>query len=239
MSRLAILMPAYNPGPEMQSTLSELRVLSAAGVGPLTVYLTDDGSRDRIRLESLPAASNTFDIVLLRHEVNLGQGAALETGRRAALVGDDHDVFVTMDADGQHRPDDLPGLVRPVREDAVDVVFGNRFATQSNVPFVRKLVLSLARVFEATITGLWLRDAHNGYRAFSRKGAEVVRIRQNRMAHATEIKQRVALAKRDLKIVEAPVTIRYSDESMARGQSSLGAVDILRDIFFRFLFGPE
>lgn len=233
---VAILMPAYNEGQRLQRTLRALAPV-VESCGPMVLYLVDDGSRSPLDAASLPTAPD-FSIVLARHRINLGQGAAIETARVLALASSEHDVFVTMDSDGQHRPTDLPRLVEAVRGGA-DVAFGNRFATASNVPFTRRLLLQAARLFEAVITGLWLSDAHNGYRAFSRKGAEVVRIRQNRMAHATEIKQAVGAHKRELRIVEIQVTIDYSEETLVKGQSSLGAVHILRDLAFRFLFGSE
>lgn len=235
--RIAILMPSFDEGPDLVRTLAGIRERSE-DLGGVVVYLVDDGSSSPIALEGLPPAGPAFDVVLARHRINLGQGAALETARQLALADPRHDTFVTMDSDGQHRIEDLRALIDAVSEGA-DVAFGNRFAASSNVPFVRRLVLRAARIFEYAITGLWLADAHNGFRAFSRKGAQVVKIRQNRMAHATEIKQRVALARDRLAIVEVPVSIRYSVHSMAKGQSSLGAVHILRDIAFRFLFGPE
>src|SRR6202012_226892 len=106
-----------------------------------------------------------------------------------------------------------------------DVAFGNRFLGDSNVPRARRALLRAARFFEWALTGLRLADAHNGLRAFSRRALAQVPIRQNRMAHATEIKQRVSRAGA-LAIVEVPVSVRYTRESLAKGQTSLGAVVI-------------
>ncbi len=226
--KLAILIPCFNENPEtVAATLDDI----GKHVGePVTVYLIDDASR-------IPLSSDAWtvdaQVVLARHSINLGQGAALETARQLA-VREEHDVFITMDSDGQHRAEDLHRFVTAVRGGA-DVVFGNRFAGDSNVPTLRKLILLGARIFERAITGLSLHDAHNGYRAFSRKGIEAIALTQNRMAHATEIKQQVA-QRRDLAVAEVPVSIRYSSESLSKGQSSLGALPILRDLALRYLF---
>jgi len=209
----------------------------ASAAGGLTVYIVDDGSVPAISPEDLPAATAEFWIVLSRHPINLGQGAALETARRIALQNQ-HDVFVTMDSDGQHDAADLPRLLDAI-DSGADVALGNRFAGNSNVPASRRLILSLARCFEFAVTGLWLADAHNGFRAFNRKAMAAMEMRQARMAHATEIKQIIARLRDQLKIVEVPVSITYSAHSLAKGQSSLGAINILRDMTFRYLFGRD
>jgi glycosyltransferase involved in cell wall biosynthesis len=228
--RVAVLIPARAEGDAVAATLGRVSQI-ASEVGGVRAYLVDDGSEPAITLGELPPATAHFDVVLLRHVVNLGQGAALETARQCAISGD-HDVFVTMDADGQHDPRDLPALVTAVMSGA-DVAFGNRFAGRSEVPGSRALVLHAARLFELALTGQALGDAHNGYRALSAKAARAITIRQARMAHATEIRVRA----RRLKTVEVPVTIRYTDRTRQKGQSSLGSVHILRDLFHRFLFG--
>jgi hypothetical protein len=100
----------------------------------------------------------------------------------------------------------------------------------------RAALLFFARLFERVLTGLSVSDAHNGLRAFSRRGLEAISIRQNRMAHATEIKQRVSQAA-SLSVVEVPVSLRYSEESLKKGQRGAGAADILRDLALQYLFG--
>jgi polyprenyl-phospho-N-acetylgalactosaminyl synthase len=234
---ICILMPVFNEGSAVEETLFNIRGL-AADLGGVEIVLVDDGSRLPMDVSLLPAPTSDFSCVLARHEINLGQGAALETARQIALSRGPFEAFVTMDSDGQHRPEDLKVLVQAVRNGA-DVVFGNRFRGESNVPFVRKVVLRLAALFERSVTGLALHDAHNGFRAFNRTALEYCQITQGRMAHATEIKQRVAAGRRlsGLHIVEAPVSIRYSDASLKKGQSTWGAFSILKDLVFRSLFG--
>jgi hypothetical protein len=104
------------------------------------------------------------------------------------------------------------------------------------VPAARRVLLALARLFERSLTGLRLSDAHNGLRAFSPRAIECMRLRQNRMAHATELTRRISLA-RALTIVEVPVSVRYTGASLAKGQRAGGAVAIVVDLFHGFLFG--
>jgi hypothetical protein len=142
-----------------------------------------------------------------------------------------------MDSDGQHRASDAIALARAI-EAGADVAFGNRFLGDSNVPKVRLALLVLARLFERALTGLQLADAHNGLRAFSPRALERIAIRQNRMAHATEIKQQVSRAM-PLVVVEVPVSVLYTRESIANGQRSSGAVLIVRDLVAQYLFGEQ
>jgi glycosyltransferase involved in cell wall biosynthesis len=235
-NRIAILMPAYNERERLAATLSALRD-EASERAELTVFLVDDGSEPPVDAQSLPKPTDHFHVVVARHATNLGQGATLETARQLALRESEIDAFVTMDADGQHAAADALALARAI-VDGADVAFGNRFGGSTNVPPVRALLLRVAIWFEFAISGLRLADAHNGLRAFSRTALEHLPIRQSRMAHATEIHQRVS---RDPKlvVVEVPVSVRYTRESIAKGQRSLGAFAILHDLAVHYLFGEQ
>jgi len=229
---IAILMPAYDEPGRLADTLASVRARAAA-LGAVTVFLVDDGSDPPIDPGVLPSPEPAFRLVLARHALNLGQGAALETARQLALREPPFAAYVTMDADGQHRIEDLAALVSAVAAGA-DVALGDRFRGASNVPAPRRALIHGARLFERALTGLSLSDAHNGYRAFSRRALEQVQIRENRMAHATEITRQISRER--LSVVEVPVSVRYTGETLAKGQRSLGAFAILRDLFYRYLF---
>jgi glycosyltransferase involved in cell wall biosynthesis len=233
---LAVLMPTYDEADALARTLVSLRSLSASVTG-VTVFLVDDGSRCAIDPSNLPAPTSTFRLVLARHPINLGQGAALETARQLALLEPPFDAYVTMDSDGQHGAADALALANAIHRGA-DVAFGDRFRGDSNVPVLRGVLLRAARTFERILTGLAVSDAHNGLRAFSRRALERIVIRQNRMAHATEIKQKVAGA-RSLVVVEVPVSVRYTKETLSKGQGGAGAADIVRDLLAQYLFGES
>ncbi len=235
--RIAILMPAYDEGDRLARTLAELARFSAEA--ELVVFVVDDGGAAPVDAAVVARAAHPVPVVLARHAVNLGQGAAIETARRLAL--DDRfakpgfDAFVTMDADGQHRAEDVLAVARAVAGGAADVALGDRFAGGSNVPASRRWLLALARLFERVTTGLRLSDVHNGLRAFGPRAIEKLRLRQNRMAHATEISLRIA----GLRIVEVPVAIRYTDETLAKGQRASGAITVVVDLLHGFLFGSH
>jgi polyprenyl-phospho-N-acetylgalactosaminyl synthase len=250
--RIAVLMPAFNEEGRLARTLEELRSVTARA--SLSVFLVDDGSLpaiDEATVAAPPAASGPgMRVVFARHAVNLGQGAALETARRLALdprwapPEGPFEAFVTMDSDGQHRATDVLALAAAI-EAGADVALGDRFAGGSDVPASRRVLLAAARAFERATTGLRLSDVHNGLRAFGPRAIERMRIRQNRMAHATEISRSISRASAEradddaLRVVEVPVSVRYTGESLAKGQRASGAVAILVDLFHSFLFGSE
>jgi glycosyltransferase involved in cell wall biosynthesis len=232
-------MPAFNEGERLSETLRDLAARAAETGHRITVFVVDDGSTPAIDLDS--SESSSIRLVLARHPVNLGQGAAIETARRLALDmrwDDAFDAWVTMDSDGQHRAEDALALAAAIVAGA-DVALGDRFAGASEVPAPRRVLLRLARVFERWTTGLVLSDAHNGLRAFGPRAIVQMRLRQNRMAHATELTRRISIASRErpLRLVEVPVSVRYTEATLAKGQTAGGAVAILVDLFQGFLFG--
>jgi polyprenyl-phospho-N-acetylgalactosaminyl synthase len=188
-----------------------------------TVLLVDDGSTD-----ATAATAEKAGAVVIRHPVNLGQGAALQTGIEYALR-EGADVIVTFDADGQHRVADIDVLIDAMAKHNVDFVFGSRVLGGAiNLPPTRRLLLKAATWFTRTTSGLSVTDTHNGLRAMTQRGAGAIRLRQNRMAHASEFLNQVSAS--GLKYIEVPVTIEYSAYSLAKGQKLGDSLSILVDL---------
>jgi polyprenyl-phospho-N-acetylgalactosaminyl synthase len=172
--------------------------------------------------------------VVIRHPFNLGQGAALQTGIDYALA-QAAEFIVTFDADGQHQVPDIARLVEALLQGHAEVALGSRFLGQAlNLPPLRRLLLRAATVFTRLTTGLQVTDTHNGLRAMTRRGAAAIRLRQNRMAHASEWLSQIAAS--GLRYVERPVTIDYTVYSLAKGQTAADALLILLDLFARRLY---
>jgi glycosyltransferase involved in cell wall biosynthesis len=191
------------------------------------VVCVDDGSTDGSARVAQAAGA-----VVVQHPVNLGQGAALQTGIEYALQDPDVDAVVTFDADGQHQVSDAKAMLARIRSGEADVVLGSRFlAGAADVSWLKRLVLRTAALQSRLATGLELTDAHNGLRAFSARVAAGIQLRQDRMAHASELIQQLAELKP--RLVEHPVRIIYTDYSKAKGQSLLNGVNILADLFYR------
>lgn len=200
-----------------------VRALRGAG---WPVVVVDDGSADATATAARDAGAH-----VVRHAVNLGQGAALRTGFAFALRDPRTRWVVTFDADGQHAPEAVSALLAPLQGGEADVTLGSRFldpAASAGVPPLRRKLLWLATRLARFTTGLPLTDTHNGLRGFSRDALRQLRLTQDRMAHASEILSQVAQAK--LRVREVPVAIRYSEYSVAKGQRLIDAVTILWDL---------
>ncbi|SON55061.1 putative glucosyl-3-phosphoglycerate synthase [Hartmannibacter diazotrophicus] len=223
-----VVVAALNEARSIAGVVGSLRELDL----PLTVVVVDDGSSD-----GTSAIAREAGAVVLRHIFNMGQGAGLQTGIQFA-VSQGAAFIVTFDADGQHEAADIPVMLDVARTKGCDVVLGSRFLGKAiGMKKGRERLLRMATALTNAMTGLELTDTHNGFRLLSRHAAASIRIRQNGMAHASEILHQIK--KHGLSWSEAPVTIRYSDYSMAKGQSNLSGFGILLDIFLRRLVGGD
>jgi glycosyltransferase involved in cell wall biosynthesis len=197
--------------------------------GGYQVVVVDDGSSDRTRQIAAQLAT-----AVVCHPINLGQGAALKTGIDYAL-SQGADFIVTFDADGQHRVSDIGALLEALDREGADFALGSRFLGRpQGMPALRRLLLRAATLFTTATTGLRLTDTHNGLRALTRRGAAALRLRQNRMAHASEILAEIARS--GLRYVEVPVTIDYTAYSLEKGQRAGDFVTILLDLFAQKLY---
>ena len=220
---VCIVIAAYNEAAAIARVVSEVK---RAGYSAVVV---DDGSTD-----ATADIARAAGAAVVKHALNLGQGAALQTGIEYALAGDAK-VIVTFDADGQHRISDISRLTDALARERADFALGSRFLGQDpNLPPLRRLLLKAATVFTRLTTGLQLTDTHNGLRAMTRRGASAIRLRQNRMAHASEFLAQIGSS--GLACVEQPCTIEYTAYSLAKGQRMRDAVLILLDLFARRLY---
>lgn len=216
-----IIIPAYNEGESIDLVLEDFCEKN------YSILVVDDCSHD-----------NTMDvalkhpIILLKHIINLGQGAALQTGFDYIIDNSKAKYVVTFDSDGQHDVTDIPKLLEPLVNQGYDVVLGSRFLDKDllqNIPLSKWLVLKIGVLFTKLTTGLKVTDTHNGLRAFSIEALRKIYITQDRMAHASEILSQIS--KNNLRWIEVPVTIHYTEYSKKKGQSIWNSLNILWDLF--------
>lgn len=213
---IAALVPAYNEEKQIGEVVKNLLPLVDH------VIVIDDASEDRTADEA--GFSGAF---VLRHKINRGQGAALQTGHEyAKKIGADY--VLHFDADGQFDPADIGGALAYIRESVVDILFGSRFLGEFalQIPwFKRNILLPLARYVDRLSGAVPLSDSHNGFRILSRRALERIVISQDRMAHATEIP--VLVKKFGLSYVEYPVKVHYQEY----GQGLRSGFAIIKDLF--------
>lgn len=215
--KVYIIIPCYNEAEHLAEVVESVKPYGR----PVVV---DDGSRD-----SSFKTAREHGAIALKHIMNRGQGAALETGDIYASARF-ADAVVHFDADGQHQASDIPALLEPIAKFQADVVFGSRFLNKESgnkVPLIKKwLILRPATWAQNFLLKTNLTDAHNGLRALSAKALKRIRISQDNMAHASEIIEQVK--KFDLKYAEVPVTVLYHKFGLGFG----GGFRIIRDLLF-------
>ena len=214
-----VVIAAFKEGKVIRGVVGEV---VAAGY---SVIVVDDGSPD-----DTATAARIAGVTVIRHPINLGQGASLQTGIDYALRRKAQYV-VTFDADGQHSVEDIPDLIAALTH--ADIALGSRFLGKDaiGVGARRKALLRTATLVSNKLSGLKLTDAHCGLRAFRAAVAPQLRITQDRMAHASELLRKIQ--KSGLRVVEVPVTIKYTEHSKQKGQGGFQAIRILFDYFFR------
>lgn len=220
--KVFVVIPVYNEEKSIEKVIADVKTFTPH------VVVVDDCSRDQSAAFAKHAGA-----VVLRHVVNRGQGAALQTGNVYALAHG-ADIIVHFDSDGQHQAKDIPKMIEPLVQGRVDVVFGTRFSgTEAvNMPASKKkLLLPTARLVNRVVTGLKLSDGHNGFRALSRKAVERIIIKQDRMAHNTEIPSLVA--RESLRYEEVPVEVIYNEYGQGVGDGVRILWELLKERIIR------
>lgn len=215
-----IIMPVYNEEQVVEDTIK----------GVLKSYpdivCVNDGSTDN----SAEKIGKT-KAILVNHPINMGAGAATQTGIEFALQDKNAQYFVTFDSDGQHRVEDIAPMLKHLQDNNLDVVIGSRFLGEvENISGIKSLFLGFAKLFNRFTTKVDITDPHNGLRVFNRKFAESLDITLHGFAHASEIVEHMGSGK--FQYGEYPVTVLYTDYSLKKGQPMLNAVNIVFDLFF-------
>jgi len=215
-----VVIPAHNEQENIFGVIKSVQELTP------NIVVVNDASTDRT--SEIVKLLNCY---MLEHMVNRGQGAALQTGTDFAL-GNDAEIIVHFDADGQMQAKDIYRIISPILDKQAEIVFGTRFLEKkSKIPWTKKyLILKPAIIFNWFFTGIKLSDAHNGFRALSKKAASSIKITQDGMAHATEILDQVRA--HDLNYSEVPVEIVYNQY----GQRFSNGFKIIRDLIFARIF---
>ena len=221
MRDVAFVVPVYNEAEVIGSVISDVLAVCP------TVVCVNDGSSDASAAEIVKAGAYLVD-----HPINMGQGAAIQTGIEFARSLPHIQRFVTFDADGQHLVADAVRMLDLLETEELDIVLGSRFLGETvGASGAKKVLLKAAVKFSNATSGIRLTDAHNGLRAFNRHVAETMEITASDMTHASEIIELIAA--NHYRYREVPVTIHYTDYSVSKGQASVNAVNIAVDTLLR------
>lgn len=187
------------------------------------VIVVDDASTDATATMAAKAGA-----LVVRHPINLGQGAALQTGIEYALsLGAEY--IVNFDADGQHDANEILGMVEALKASGTEIALGSRFlGGVKGLPRGRRRMLRAAILFTRLTSGGKFSDVHNGFRVMTRRFAMRFQFRQNRMAHASEILN--FIARNRVPHIEHPVTVRYTEYSISKGQRNINSLRIVMEL---------
>lgn len=217
---IVAVVPAFNEELRISSVLKDLKKYVDH------VIVVDDGSVD-----NTSNVSHGKKVTVLRHIVNLGQGAAIQTGFEKAKILN-ADIVLTFDADGQFKAHEIREIIKPLLSKKTDIVLGSRFlGKKSNMPLSKNILLKCALIFTKLYSKINLTDTHNGFRALNKKAYQAINLVHNRMSHASEIIHQIK--KHNLKYNEIAVTVTYDNYSKLKGQKMSGIINILFDLLLK------
>jgi len=219
---VTVVIPAFNEGQKIVDTLNQLQEYFNQ------IIVVDDGSTD----DTASLASNA-GVIVLSHPINLGQGAALQTGIELARNLEKTNYILTFDADGQHSIESAISMIEEIKTSNVDIVLGSRFINRNSqtMPKKKKLILKLGILFTRFDSGLQVTDTHNGLRVMNKRFAKSLNLRQSGMAHASEILSHIKESGATWN--EFPAEIYYTEYSIKKGQSVFNAINILTEMMHK------
>lgn len=218
-----VVIPVYNENDVIGGVLDEVEM-----AGFKNIIIIDDGSDNEIILNN-----RKTNIILLRHAINRGKGAAVKTGIEMAKKMS-AEIVVTTDGDGQHDPDDIKKMIEFLK-DGFDVILGSRFIEKKskNIPFIRIIFNYIGNFLTWLIYGLWVSDSQSGLRVYSKRAINLIDTRTDRYEYDSEIIREVARNK--LKYKEVAISVRYTDYSIKK-QNKQNFKNGIRTLFKMFLY---
>jgi glycosyltransferase involved in cell wall biosynthesis len=204
LNSVFVVLPAWNESPVLKDVLAEIQ-----GAGYSRIIVVDDGSHD----QTFEISQAMPGVVALQHRLNRGKGAATKTGIEAAkLLG--AEIIVTLDADGQHNPDNIAHLILPIQNGRADVVLGSRLIRPRGMPWHKILANWIGNALTWYLYGLWVTDSQSGFRAYSKHAARLINTRSDRYDYESEVIREIYLHK--LRYIEIPIEVRYTGYSMGK-----------------------
>lgn len=214
--KVACIIPAWNEEKHIVKVIEKVKKFVDL------VIVVDDASQDDTYKLALATG-----IVVLKHPLNRGQGAALQTGSDYAL-SHEADIIVHFDADDQFSAQEIPDIIAPIINKEADVVFGSRFLNkQANLPKLKKYLIWPIGKLVNRVFGVRTSDPQSGFRAYSKEVAKSFRIENNGMAHCSEIL--IKLSNSSWRIKEVPITVTYHEF----GQKFSGGIRIIKDLIIQ------
>ena len=223
--RILVLLPAFNEGAAVGEVIHG--VPGEIDGNRVITLLVDDGSTD-----STATVARHAGAIVVSHVTNLGVGAATRTGFEAAMrMG--VDFVVTMDADGQHDPLDIPKLVHKAMTGDYDVVIGNRMLEREGMPFSRVAANWLLNAITLIAYRGSVSDSQSGFKCLSRSALQTMELKADQYDICSEIVGEIF--SKGLTYSSVPVKPLYTSYSQAKGQHYLNGVNIILQLLVRMM----
>lgn len=224
-SLVYIVIPSYNEGDRVARVVKEV-----AAAGYTNIIIVDDGSDD----ESVSAEALS-DVVILRHPINRGAGAATETGLQYCREVAGFDAVVTIDADTQHDPGDIDKLLTAHNQEKADITVGNRFMDGNNeIPGAVRFFNRIANVTTTALAGIMVTDSQSGFKVLSKKAVELIHLEHDNYEYCSELF--VKAHQHKLKIINVPVRVYYPEEIRGKGQNIFWGIRTFFNLVYSALF---
>ena len=199
-------------------------ILSTQECGFHDIIVVDDGSTDHTA-----EVARTCGATLVQHHINLGPGAATQTGIAYAIQLGATNI-VTIDADQQHYPQDIPAIVQKLKQENLDIVLGSRFLKDNHqVPYSRIFYNKIANVVSSMATGVVVSDSQSGMKAFTAEFAKKSKLHHCGFEFCIELLRYIKI--HNAKYSEVPIRVMYNKETMNKGQNLFVGLRMLNRIF--------
>lgn len=208
--RLLIIIPAFNEASVLATVISAVKKFQPES----DILVVDDGSSD-----NTAQVARDSGVIVLSHILNRGLGGAIGTG---LIYARDHDynLVVTLDADGQHDPQDIKQVIEPILENRADIVIGSRLhADKFAMPIDRRIINRLANLVTLMLFKVKTTDSQSGFRALNQRAIQYLNIRTDRMEVSSEIFTEIKRLK--LRYQEVPIKVIYTTYSKSKGQANM------------------
>lgn len=222
-----ILIPAFNEEKVIGSVIETLPK-NLPGINTIETVVVNDGSSDKTA-----QIAKEKGATVISHPINRGLGGALGTGFEYARRNN-HDLLITFDADGQHNAENIKAVVKPLAEKKADVVIGSRLVNPKGMPWYRIVGNFGLNLFTFLFYWVWTTDSQSGFRGFSRKAFQEIRIASDRMEVSSEFFHEIG--RLQLRMIEVPITAIYTEYSLAKGQRNLNAFKIIFKVALKRIF---
>jgi glycosyltransferase involved in cell wall biosynthesis len=206
IQKIFVIIPVYNESQIITDVIQEIKA-----TGDYSIVVVDDGSND----DTYERVMICEGVIILKHKINRGKGAATKTGIVAAnKLG--AEIIVTMDGDGQHDPSDIKALVQPIIDTRCDVVLGTRPKRNGEMPFIKILANKIGNIITWILYGIYVSDSQSGFRAYSRYAANIIDTKADKYEYDSKVIREINNNR--LKFIEVPIKVRYTEYSMGKPQ---------------------